>query len=388
MPRKKKGELPSSHIRRQVYVGLREDGSRRYESFTARTSVEAERMASEYRVMVKAMLAQGVKVEDIPSTVGGEPPNKKKGITLGEALDQYIDTCRHQGYSPSTIPSYVSIQKNHFRSLQEKEISAITISEIQAEVNLLSENHSPKTVRNAFFLIQAVLKSHAPNLNLSSITLQKRKKRKKIVFKESWAFDILRHLRKRPSPDLYIYASFIISAGLRPSEIYALEWEDLSESPVSLIHNGQIYQIGYIHVDKDSVRDEFGKYTMKGTKTDAGVRDISVDWSFFEDLYALKKRASGQIVIMKPNSVTKFWTKVRAELGLPEDFRFYDLRHYYATSVATSGATEDELKARMGHSTSGFSHDVYVELFEGRQEVINANMSSATSALYSSLRPN
>ena len=89
--------------------------------------------------------------------------------------------------------------------------------------------------------------------------------------------------------------------------------------------------------------------------------------------------------MLKPNLVDYRWKKCRAALGLPEKMRFYDLRHFFATSVAYSGASEEELARVMGHSTSAFSHQVYVELFRERQESVNAELAAGTAALYESV---
>ena len=83
---------------------------------------------------------------------------------------------------------------------------------------------------------------------------------------------------------------------------------------------------------------------------------------------------------MKPNSATKRWKTQINALPVPPSMRLYALRHLYATAVANSGASEEELAASMGHSTSAFSHAVYVELFEEKQKRTNAVLAKATSA--------
>lgn len=382
MPRKKKGELPSGNVRRFVLVGKREDGSRRYESFTAPTASEADALASEFRSRLRLYRQMGLSVDEIPRLEQGETQSKSS-ITLGEAIDMFVETCRTQNYSPSTIPAYISIRKNAFPELMERPIEEITVTDIQTAINYRSKTHTVKTVRNEFFLLKKVMAIHCPELNLSAITIAKQKKKGKLVFPEDLAKRVLEYAEQHECTDYYIYCSFTISAGLRPSEVYALTWEDISESPISISVNGETYEYGIIDVSKATVRDESRKYVNKATKTEAGVRTLTVDWAFFQKLYTLKKRQNtGRIVTTKPNMIYKYWGRTRKALELPEQMRFYDLRHYYATMVATSGATEDELASRMGHSTSAFSHAVYVELFADRQHKINASLASKTRGLY------
>ena len=378
--KKARGLLPSQNYRRQVYVGVRADGTRRYESFTAGTPEQASAEASAFRAKVKELRRMGVAVDDIPRD--DVQIEEQHGITLGEAMDAFIETCRTQGYSPATIPAYKAVRKNSFQQLVDKPVEKITLPDVQDALNRRAEDHSVKTVRNDFFFIKKVLRIYAPDLNLSNITLAKTKKPPRQRFMQAWAAEILRYAAEKECLDFYIYASFTISAGLRPSEVYALTWEDISEKPVTKLFGGTAYKIGLIHISGAEVRDEFGSYTPKGTKTAAGERTLSVDWAFFEDLYKRRPRGSGRIVQITPGNLKKRWSRTRAALGLPEKMRFYDLRHFYATSVATSGATEDELAERMGHSTSAFSHAVYVELFADREEKINAELAKGTRKLY------
>ena len=49
--------------------------------------------------------------------------------------------------------------------------------------------------------------------------------------------------------------------------------------------------------------------------------------------------------------------------------RRYDLRHYFATQLVVSGATEEELQEQMGHATSAFSHSVYVEIMSDHKDI-------------------
>ena len=88
---------------------------------------------------------------------------------------------------------------------------------------------------------------------------------------------------------------------------------------------------------------------------------------------------------MKPGKCANLWGQVRKALNLPDDMRFYDLRHFYATSLKSSGATEQELAAAMGHSTPVFSNDVYVEIFEEDQRAANRAMAKRTNQLYESI---
>ena len=370
-------KLPSGKWRAQVYLGKDENGKRLYKSFTAGKKAEAESLAYLWTTSAKAR-----KNEEEAERA------REKLPTLGEACDWYIDTCRAQGYSPSTIPSYIKIRKNSFPGLIDVKICDITAADVQNAINKRAERCAPKTVKNDFGFIRSVLRRYRPELALDGIILAKKRKKKKRVFKASWAEDILRYIRANCRTDFYIYTSFIVSAGLRPSETYSLTWGDLSEKPIDVIGaGGDAYQVGTIQIDSASVVGEDGKYHEKDPKTDAGYRTQEVDWSFFEDLYSVRPRGSAneKLVVMKPGKCANLWGQVRKALNLPDDMRFYDLRHFYATSLKSSGATEQELAAAMGHSTPVFSNDVYVEIFEEDQRAANRAMAKRTNQLYESI---
>lgn len=363
-------KLPSGNWRTQVYLGRDAAGKPIVESFTASTARESERLAA--------------------VAAADHKRKKKQTLTLGQAMDEFIDTCRVQGYSPSTIPAYVSIRENSFPALVSLRLDQITERDIQKAIDARAKDHAVKTVRNEFYFLRSVFGKYAPDLNLSGIVIAKRKKSKKQLFSEGWARDVLTYAKEHWETDFYLYCCFIVSAGLRPSEAYALTWGDLSAEPVpALSRDGRMYKMGLLSIDKATVRDESRSYVRKNvTKTDAGERALRLDWSFFQNLYDCKPRGAdhAQILTLKPNLVDYRWKKCRAALGLPEKMRFYDLRHFFATSVAYSGASEEELARVMGHSTSAFSHQVYVELFRERQESVNAELAAGTAALYESIK--
>lgn len=358
-------KLPSGNWRVRAYAGKGTDGKNKYVSFTAETKREAERMASSFE-------------QDKERKI-------QNRMTLGEAMDAFIDTCRSQGYSPATVPDYVYRRKNSFTSIINLPVSKITESDVQQCMNDRAKDVSPKTVRNDYYLLKKTLSIYAPSLRLDHITLSRKKTKRKQVFSESWASSILSLAKQSGDMDFYLYCCFIISTGMRQSEIFSLKWGDISAGPTSITTaDGNTYKLGTIRVNKARVKNEHRQYEAKDTKTEAGVRDLSVDWAFFESLYSIRPRGADDeyIITLKPNLLSYRWKRLKAALGLPDTMRMYDLRHFYATAFAGSGASEEELQKAMGHSTSTFTHQVYVELFREHQERVNAQMAERTRSLY------
>lgn len=312
--------LPSGSWRVQVYAGRDENGKMILQSFTAPTKREAERDAAVWAMERKRKL--------------------KSSLTLGEAIDKFIDTCKAQGYSPSTIPDYISRRNHSYPTLINRKIDEITAADVQSAMDERAAERSVKTVRNDYFLLKKVLNKYAPGTDLSGIILAKRQKRRKVSMSESWAEDILTYAHS--DPELYIYCALTISAGLRSSESYALTWGDISPKPVTMLSGDTTLKLGYITVNKACVRSSTG-YVTKTTKTESGIRTIPVAWSLINSITGVKQRGTDdeRILELKPALIDRRWVKLREALNLPDTMRFYDLRHYYATSLAYSGASEE-----------------------------------------------
>ena len=347
-------KLPSGKWR----VRTCDDGVRR--SYTADTKKEAERLA-----------AIGIEEERL---------NRIRDMTLEEAIEAYIATCKAQGYSPSTIAEYTARKKASYPKIIKTKLSRLTAHDIQAQIDERAANHSVKTLRNDFFLLRAVLDVYAPKLDLRKIKMAKRQKRPRLLLSEHMPAAILTIVSDTP-PDLQIYVLLSMFAGLRPSEVYALHWEDLSKEPITVATNPP-YQVGQISVSAAEVRDEKGNYQRKAPKTESGNRTQIISWAVFDQIYSIKDRGADdeKVVSLTSKKAALLWKRLKDEKKIPDHLRLYDLRHFYATAVANSGASEEELAARMGHSTSAFSHQVYVELFEERRENVNSVLSAATAA--------
>lgn len=369
-------QLPSGSWRCQVFDGRDADGKRIYKSFTAKKRKDAESAAALW-------------IADSERRKEEEELARKRAAipTLDQAMSSFIDTCRAQSYSPSTIAGYLKIQRTAFDGLIDKKIDEITAADVQLAIDSRAADHSPKTIKNDYAFIHSVLKRYRPELNLSGIILAKNRKKSKRVYSQAWAADILMYTRDNLRPDFYVYVLFIICAGCRPSEVHSLIWDDISSHPIIQIDGSERYKVGTIRIDSASVRGEDGAYHDKDPKTDAGNRIQTLDWSFFEELYRVRPRGNpdDRIVTMCPSNLSKEWAKVRIALDLPKTMRFYDLRHYFATTLSSAGASDEELAAAMGHTTAAMTHDVYIEMFEEDRRRVSRTMAASTARLFDDL---
>ena len=355
--------LPSGNWRIQPSKQLR-DGTLVRTSITAPTRREAEKQAA---------LWYGLQTDlDAASD----------RMTVDDALDAYINSCEKAGASPSTIKEYKSRKRTSFPKIINCRLTDLTPAMIQAQIDSRIEEKSIKTVRNDFYLLRPTLAMYAPNINLSRIKIAKKPKRTKLHMQEKWRTQIpLKVAELYGKNDFYIYILFLIFAGIRPSEAFALKWADLSAEPLTRLYMRRKYATGRIAISKAIVRTNENKYQEKPPKTDAGNRTIVLDWSFFEELYAVRPRGKPEERIFQKNPYCneRKWRHVKEALNIPPDLRQYDLRHFHATDVAYSGASEEELMERMGHSTAAFSHSVYVEIFDTHENAVNALLAQKTA---------
>jgi integrase len=112
-----------------------------------------------------------------------------------------------------------------------------------------------------------------------------------------------------------------------------------------------------------SLSEDRGRMSLGPTKTEASKRTVVVPAAVVPVLRSHMARFSehgpaGRLFVgekgatMRRTNFQAMWVKAVKSAGLPEGFRFHDLRHTGNTWAAESGANLRELMERMGHSTT------------------------------------
>lgn len=373
----------------QVYVGLYPNGKRFYKRFSGKDLKQLQFDISAYKLEYAAGLIgaeeEAVQNNDPYETLAPE-------MTLLDAIDKYIETCRVMqaqepgSYSVGTIAGYVSVRKSlgkseAFKVCANKPLSKLTIADLQGALNKASlpdangKALSAKTIRNWYGLIKPAVDTYGPELRMDRIKIAKRQSKKTMTFRNGDIPQMLR-IARTIDDDFFLYVLFTAILGTRPSESYALTWGDISAAPITSIADGTVQQYGTVHIDKAAVRDEFGKYRTKGTKTESGTRALSRHWSFFETLYAVKPRGKDdeRIISLNPNGVPYRWKKLCEQIELPEGMVLYDLRHYHASAMVASGADARYIADDMGHADIAITQKHYIEAIEEKRQEINTAM--------------
>ena len=256
-------------------------------------------------------------------------------ITFGEAIDRYIEA-RESVLSPRTTAEYKRIRKKYVPSLMGIKISLITQENIQKAINLESQSHSPKTVRNIHGLVSAVMRKYRPNFAVST-SLPKKIRPDLYIPSDD---EIKRLLDAVEGTDMELPVLLAAFGPMRRGEISALEASDISGNVV--------------HVHKNMVISEDKEWIIKAPKSYAGDRYIE-----YPDHVAKKwERKDGRIVELSPNAITRKFERLLKRTGLPH-FRFHDLRHYSASIQHAMGIPDSYIMQRGGWETDGTLKAVY-----------------------------
>lgn len=258
---------------------------------------------------------------------------KYESLNFKAAAEEYIEAKRNV-LSPTTIKGYQSSMKTISKKFQDINVHDITALDIQAEINRLSKNLNPKTVRNYHGFISAVLGVFNPNLKIYTTLPQKIKNEPYIPSDE----DVKKILEYAKGTE-YEIPIILACYGLRRSEICALTLEDLE---------GDI-----IKISKAKVLGENEKWVTKTTKTTSSTREIIIPMKVAD-----KIRQKGYIYKGHPNIITRYLERAEDSLGIPR-FPMHKLRHYFASKMSALNVPEADIMKLGGWETDHVMKGVY-----------------------------
>lgn len=229
------------------------------------------------------------------------------------ACNKYIKL-RENVLSPRTIREYKQTVFRFPEWFKIAPVQKLSSVDVQRVVNELAANKGPKTVKNYYGLITAVLKMARPGLVLRT-TLPKIQKKEDPYLPDQEALRaVLNEAKQTP----YYIPLKLACYGLRRGEICALELSDLDDNNV-------------IHVTKDIVEDINGNWVVKPPKTPKSFRRVPIGKKLADEI-----REQGYIYKGCPGQISKFLKRTEKKLGL-ESFSLHKLRHLFASLMFTSG---------------------------------------------------
>ena len=300
----------------QVY-SHKENGKRKYISFTAPTKVEVNKMAADF---------QADKAVD----------KRPQDITVGQALKRYIDK-RSNVLSPSSVRQYKSNLK-YYKSIENIRIASLTCDNLQDLVNELSVGRNAKTVKDIYTLLMSAIHTYSDR-SFKNVTLSEAKAPTYHLPTDN---DI-NNLLSKASPTLRL-AILLASVGtLRRGEICALTYGDI------------LHDFNAVYVNKNMVLGEDGWVLRDNTKTPASTRRVELPKHIIDML----GNGDPDELILKvmPSTITSEFDELRDSLGL--QCRFHDLRHYAASILHAIGVPDAYIMERGGWGSDTVLKRVY-----------------------------
>jgi len=301
-----------------VYAGKDETGKRIYKSFTVRDPTkkgkkECERLAAEWSAAH----------QDVPS---GQ-------MTVQDAVRRYIDI-KAKVLSPSTIRGYELYLKRRIRPMKDKKIEDLTQTEVQQWINGLSEDCTPKYIKNVYGLLAAALAYYGARRY--DVTFPSTAPRPTYTPCDDDIRLLLDHIRDRPQ----LLSCVLLAAfgSMRRGEICALQPQDMDGDR--------------IRVCKSMVRDIDGYWhTRPMAKTDESNRTVILPPQV-TDMVILPVR-------LHPEQVSNRFRRAMRSCGCERRFRFHDLRHYYVSIAHALGIPDAYVMQMGGWRTDHVMHRVY-----------------------------
>lgn len=327
-------------------------GGYRYISLSAATKAEIRRMIADFdENREKALSAH----------LAGR-------VTLAQAMDQYLDTCRAAGRSPATIRGYVVIRRNGFESLESKPLAQITRADLQSVVNGWTRSGaSPKTVRNKLAFLSAVMKHADVEPPMQNLILPEAKRKEMTIPQDEDVQRALFYLRAH-NPNLYVAVVLAATLGLRRGEIAALTMDDFD------------FSAGTVTINKALSMDENGVYQLKAPKSLSGNRVLrGLDSLVISAVQNFGHQPPATITSMTPAAISCAYADVCVKLNLPG--RFHDLRHYAASVMAALNVPPKYAQERMGHATLDMLNRVYQHTMDKKRNAVADAIATHNAAL-------
>ncbi len=347
MARKKKGELPSGNIRRQIYNGMKQkldkDGKpifdengkpvmiRDYISITCENAADAEREKSEVILTKK----------------GKEKP---ANYTLREATDAYIDSLRATK-SPKTIEGYEIIRDNAFKLIMDLPLRSLNKDNLQQAIDIecvrpstskrsKGSPISAKTVCNEWGLISSVLKKCHPSFQYS-VSLPESVPTVHELSRPETIFQIVKGTEIELPVLLAMWLSFTISEikGLRKST--SIKGDNLYIADVIVTVKGK------------EVTKSIGKNKKRNRmhRIPTHIKQL------------IDQVETDQLVTLSAKAVSNRFTRLLKANGLPH-MSFHDLRHVNASVMSFLDIPDKYAMDRGGWSTDKVMKGTYMQIYD------------------------
>ena len=307
-------------------------------------------------------------------------------MTLGQWLDRWLTEYKAGTVRPGTLEGYRRYIEYYIKpQLGDKQISLLSQQDIQRMYRRLKtegriHEHpemghqlSDSMVRHIHSTLHAALKdavqAHViPRNPTEGTTAPKPNYKPKRILTRAELDDFLTVVEQDE-----VWRDFFqteLMTGLRRGEICGLQWSDFDGDA------------GMLKVCRTLHSQRKGEYTVGETKTNQGMRTITLPHSVTDILRRRKADAISQWIFpdpvkpedpVDPNAAYRHMKTLLQRAGLPS-IRFHDLRHTFATLALESGMDVKTLSAMLGHVSAATTLDIYTHITDDMRLTAAANI--------------
>lgn len=267
----------------------------------------------------------------IAALIEHTPSNSTPG-TFKAACVAYNDA-KSNVLAADTLREYIRYARLLPESFTRLQLMQITAIDVQKVINDLTPGRSPKTVRNYYNYISAVLTFNGILLPPPKLPQTVRSEQYIPTAEDiRKVLDIISHTE-------YDIAIKLCCFGLRRSEVCAVTPDDLDGNT--------------LHVSKALVKDKNNHYIIKTTKTTSSDRYIVIPADLADQI-----RDRGYVCKYHPENIYKALQRAQRKAGVPH-FRLHALRHFFASYLHDRGYSDKQIQSLGGWSTDSVLKSIY-----------------------------
>lgn len=264
-------------------------------------------------------------------------------VPLSRAIDVYI-TARRSTLSAATVRGYRTIQRYRFQGYMSRRLDSLTESVCRRMVNEEAELVSPKTVKNAWGLVSAVLKSElgvSYNIRLPQVPPAPR------GFLDAEQIPVFLAAVRGSSVEI---PALLALHSLRLSEVLGLTWDRID------------LDRGTVTVAAAMIPDEENRLVYKRTtKNVSSARTIPIMIPALSDALAAVEDKTGPLVKANRSGITGKVNRICARAGLPA-VGMHGLRHSFASLAYHVGLSEKLTMELGGWSNDATMKKIYTHI--------------------------
>lgn len=277
--------------------------------------------------------------------------------TFRQLAEKYIAS-KENVLSPATVREYSRMCDRLPQWFVDMPVHSIDTKEVQRCVNEIAVGHSPKTVKDRYGFISAVMGFYNPEARIV-VQLPQRALNEPAIPLDGDVVKLLSYLKEN-EPEYYVPV-VLACYSMRRSEICALRPEDITGNTA--------------YISRALVENKDKKWVTKSTKTTKSERKIPIP----QDVVDMIKE-QGYVYQGFPGQITKAIHRANKKLGL-EDYSLHKLRHYFASKLLDMNIDQKTIQELGGWSGNETVSRIYQHSLamkdKGRIQTISDDLAKA-----------